>query len=419
MQTEKTPMPEADYDVLVVGGGMVGSMLAAALAQSGNLHVAVLEQSEPVAFEPGSRPEYDMRVSALSIATQRMLENVDAWQGVVSRRACPYREMLVWDGEEGGRTHFKSSEIGATELGHIVENRVLQLALLDRIKTAPSVDYICPAQLESVRHLSDRVVCTVKSESSLRATLDTVSARLLVGADGARSKVRELASIRCKKHMYPQQALVATVETELPQQEITWQRFMPTGPQAFLPLCGSRASMVWYHTAEEVERLKNSDDEMFRIAMQENFPDELGGIRNVLMRGSFPIARAHAETYITERIALIGDAAHTVHPLAGQGVNLGMLDAAALADVVSHASKAGRNIGSMRTLRRYERWRKGDNAMMISILDGFYHAFKPQPKPVREIRSRALSFADQAGLLKRQVMRAAMGLGSDLPKLAR
>lgn len=419
MQTDNAPLPEPDYDVLIVGGGMVGSMLAAALAQSENLRLAVLEQSEPAAFEPGSSPEYDMRVSALSIATQRMLENVGAWPGIISRRACPYREMLVWDGEEGGRTHFKSSEIGATELGHIVENRVLQLALLDRIKAASSVDYICPAQLESVSHLSDRLVCTVKSESAARAVPGTISTRLLVGADGARSKVRDLAGIGCKKHVYPQQALVATIETELPQQEITWQRFTPTGPQAFLPLCGSRASMVWYHTVQEVERLKESDDEEFRMAVQANFPDQLGGIRKILMRGSFPIARAHADTYIAERIALIGDAAHTVHPLAGQGVNLGMLDAAALADVVLHASKVSRDIGSTRTLRRYERWRKGDNAMMISILDGFYHAFKPQPKPVREIRSRALTFADQAGLLKRLVMRTAMGLGSDLPKLAR
>ena len=402
-----------DYDVVIVGGGMVGSMLAAALADGSSLKIAVLEHQEPAPFVPGTEPDYDVRVSALSIATQRMLENVGAWQGIIDRRACPFREMRVWDGEADGSTHFKAGDIGAPELGHIVENRVLQLALLNTIKAADTIDYLCPASLVSYRQGDKRVICEL---SDGRAA---ISARLLVGADGARSTVREQAGIEFERSSYPHHALVATVETQLDQQDITWQRFQPTGPEAMLPLCGHRASLVWYHDEEHVKQLRALSDEEFIEALSAAFPIELGGINKVLERGSFPIVKAHAQHYVAERVALVGDAAHTVHPLAGQGVNLGMLDAAALAEVLLDGIKGRQDPGQRRLLRRYERWRRGENAMMISVLDGFYHAFKPQPAGVRRLRSAALDVADKAGPLKSMVMRHAMGTAGDLPALAR
>jgi len=414
-----------DYDLVIVGGGMVGSMLAAALAMHRSLRVAVLENREPEPFEPGTDPPYDIRVSALSVATQHMLENVGAWQGILDRRACPYREMLVWDSEEQGRTHFKSQDIGSPELGHIVENRVIQLALLDQLKRADNVDYLCPATLARYDSLPDQIVCTLRSHESAdtveKNAVDAkqISTRLLVGADGAQSTLRELSGIGITRSAYPQHALVATVETAIPQQYITWQRFVPTGPEAFLPLCGARASMVWYHTEDEVQRLKLLDDQAFMEAMQSAFPDRLGSIERVIARGSFPIAKAHARRYISERVALVGDAAHTVHPLAGQGVNLGMLDAASLAEVIVDAVGQGHDIGSGRVLRRYERWRRGENAMMISVLDSFYHAFKPQPAPIRMARSAALNIADTVTPLKNLAMRYAMGTIGHLPLLAR
>ena len=402
-----------DYDVVIVGGGMVGSMLAAALATQGSMKIALLEHQEPEPFMAGTAPALDIRVSALSIATQRMLEKVGAWQGILDRRACPYRQMLVWDGETGGQTHFVASDIGVPELGHIVENRVLQLALLDVIKASDSVDYRCPASLVSYQSGAQHISC------ELSAGQGVITTRLLVGADGARSTVRDLAGIDMDRSPYPHHALVATVETELPQQDITWQRFQPTGPEAMLPLMGHHASMVWYHTAEEVQRLKALSDAEFIETLQNAFPPELGGIRAVMERSSFPIVKAHAHHYVAERVALIGDAAHTVHPLAGQGVNLGMLDAAALAQVLLESIDTGRDLGSRRVLRRYERWRRGENALMISILDGFYHAFKPQPVPVQNIRSAALNMADRAGPIKSLIMRYAMGTAGDLPALAR
>jgi len=400
------------YDVVIIGGGMVGSMLAALLAQHSELKVAVLEQRSPEPFPVGSSPAYDIRVSALSIATQNMLKSVGAWQGIVDRRACVYRQMLVWDGEESGSTHFRAGDIGKEALGHIVENRVLQLALLECLHQHDNVDVICPAHVQNFQHSGDQMTLDVSDGS-------TIAARLLVGADGARSSVRKLAGIDMPQDAYEHHALVATVTTDSLQQDITWQRFMPTGPQAFLPLCGSQASMVWYHNADEVGRLKSLDDQAFMNEMMAAFPERLGNITSVSNRGSFPIFKAHASSYIGERLALVGDAAHTVHPLAGQGVNLGMLDAASLAQLVCDASDAGADIGSRRQLRRYERWRRADNAIMITILDGFYHAFKPQPAPVRKLRSAAMSIADNAGPMKRLVMQYAMGTSGDLPRFAR
>jgi len=395
-------------DVLIAGGGMVGGLLAAALAESG-LDIVVLETLAPQSFvvnEP-----FDLRVSALSLASERMLRAVGAWEGVQRRRCCPYNRMLVWDGEQGGETSFYSGDIGETHLGHIVENRVLQLALTDVITRHPDVCYACPAELTGLDVQADWVKVTTADGHELRA-------RLVVGADGARSRVRAVAGIPCAQQTYPQQALVATIKTTLPQQSVTWQRFLPSGPQAFLPLPEEHASMVWYHNAEEITRLRSLSDVEFVSALEAAFPQQLGSVETLIARGSFPLQRSHAERYVRPRIALVGDAAHTVHPLAGQGVNLGLLDAAALAETIINSVRRRQDIGQLHRLRPYERWRRGENALMIQVFDGFYQAFKPQPPIVRQLRSAALDVADRLSPMKRLVIRHATGTSGNLPVLA-
>ena len=413
------------FDVIVAGGGMVGGVLAAALGSARGagepLSVCVLEAARPEPFEIGSDPAHDIRVSAVSVASERLFRAVGAWDGVIARRACRFRRMRVWDGEADAATHkgteFDAHEVGVPALGHIVENRVLQLALLDCIETLPSVTLRCPARLAHYR-LSTQADGASQAAVTLESG-ETLTASLLVGADGARSTVREQAGITMSRSVYEQRAMVATVSTALPQQDITWQRFVPTGPQAMLPLSGHHASLVWYHNEDEIQRLSALDEATFIEELEGAFPAELGSITAVHQRASFPIAKALAESYIGDRIALVGDACHTVHPLAGQGVNLGMLDAGALAETLRDARLAGQDIGARRTLRRYERWRRGENAMMATILDGFHKAFSPQAAPVRGARALALDVAGHVNPARKLVTRYASGLAGDLPRLAR
>ena len=397
------------YDIAIVGGGMVGGMLACALGNS-RFSVAVIEAGDAPEFEADD--DYALRVSALSVASQRMLEVTGAWPGVVQRRACPYRRMLVWDSESGGETLFDSSDIAEPHLGHIVENHVLQLALIERLVEFENIDFFPQTRIEYASFSDTAVHLSFHDGRSM-------SASLLVGADGGNSRVRALADFDVRSELYDDQhALVSTVVTELPQQDITWQRFVPSGPEAFLPLCGHRASLVWYNTPEEVGRLKSLDTAAFTKAVEQQFPERLGGVRSLVGRGSFPLSRMHARQYVKPRVALIGDAAHTIHPLAGQGVNLGLLDAATLAEVIIDGS-GSRDCGAILPLRRYERWRKGHNHMMQLAVDGFYRAFRQQPGPVQIARAGAMMIADKIAPVNQLCMRYASGISGDLPQLAR
>ena len=408
---------ELEFDLVIVGGGMVGSMLCAAIVKgrtqrSEPLSVCVLENRLPKPFIPGSDPKYDLRVSALSMSSQHMLQYVGAWDGIVSRRCCKYKRLSVWDSEQAGRTDFNASDANADQLGHIVENRVLQLALQESIAELSNVTVLSPARLSRYRLTQTGVQIILEDGKRIKA-------KLIVGADGANSLVRRQAGINMDKKVYPQHALVATVSTALPQQDITWQRFIPTGPQAFLPLCGPQGSIVWYHNEEEIARLAKLDNDTFVELLQKSFPEELGEIKSVQARGSFPITKAHVEKYVTHRVALVGDAAHTVHPLAGQGVNIGLLDAAALAQVLMEACDKGRDFGEEAVLRKYHRWRIGENQLMITALDAIYEVFKPRTSLVQHIRSASMNLVDRVEPIKQIVMSHAMGVSGDLPAIAR
>ena len=403
-------MTKADYDLIIAGGGMVGSTLACALRDA-DLKIALLESAPLERIRPGE--ETDLRVSAINRASQRIFAAVDAWNDMTAWRVSPFRDMRVWDAGGFGQIHFDSATLGEPLLGWIIENRVIQYALLERVRQLPAVDLLCPAALETAWP-EDAGGWRVRLTDGREFTT-----RLLVGADGAQSKVRELAEIDTRGWSYHQKALVANVRTAEPHQETAWQRFLPTGPLAFLPLHDGRCSIVWSTTPEQADQLLALDEYDFAHMLTEAFERRLGEIVQVGPRGAFPLRLQHARAYVKPGLALIGDAAHVVHPLAGQGVNLGLLDAATLAEVLLDGLAAGHEVGALRVLRRYERWRKSDNLPMLGIMDGFKRLFGNSLPPVRLLRNLGLNLTDAAGPLKNAMARRAMGLEGDLPKLAR
>ncbi len=397
-----------EFDVVIVGGGMVGAAIACALGGS-SLKVAVIEQLIPENFS--DQQAHDLRVSALSLASKQIIQGVGAWEGVVKRRSCPFKRMRVW--ETAGDTEFNSADIDLPELGYIVENRVTQLALLERMADFDNIHFYAPATINNIQYdVGENSVVTLQDGTELLA-------RLLVAADGGQSRVRQTVGLGVTSWDYQQHALVIYVETDYGQQDITWQRFVPSGPQAFLPLTGNFGSIVWYNSADEVRRLKTLSSEQLIAELTKTFPDCLGKINKVLGVASFPLRRQHAQQYIKAGVALVGDAAHMINPLAGQGVNIGLLDAAALAEVLVEARQNGENIADVKVLRRYQKMRRNDNLRMMTVMDLFYRVFSNDLAPVKFFRNFGLGLAERIYPAKNKVMRMAIGLEGNLPKLAR
>lgn len=400
---------EHSYDVIIVGAGMVGTALACALGEKA-FRVAMVDTSKPAMSWP--EEGYDLRVSALTRATQQILETIHVWPRMQAERVSPFREMHVWDAAGEGVLHFDSAELGEATLGHIVENRVTLKALHQQLAT-----------LESVRLLTE-VQATTLDIDNTTATLtlnndEVLNARLIVAADGSRSWVRQQRGISVRGWDYDQTALVTYVKTAQSHQETAWQRFLPTGPLAFLPLTEGYSSIVWSTTPEQAEQLKQLPEDHFAIELQAAFEDQLGVIEEVGPRATFPLRFFETNAYVGSRLALVGDAAHTIHPLAGQGVNLGMADAASLAEVLSSAKQARKDIGSLNVLRQYERWRRADNRSMLVAMDGFKRLFSNQSSLLGWIRNTGMSLVQQTPLVKNTIVRHAMGLSGAQPKLAK
>ena len=397
------------YDVAIIGGGCVGGTLACALAQEG-LRVAVIEAHEAQRMWPvGS---VDIRVFAITRASERIFRAIDCWEAIERGGVSPFRDMRVWDASGPGAIHFDCAELGEPTLGYIIEQRVIQAALNARMEMLPTLTRLCPAELGAFELAGDAMRITLADGQQLRA-------RLLVGADGAASRVRGMADIAVEVRDYQQEAVVAVVTTEQSHQETAWQRFLPTGPLAFLPLRDGRSSIVWSTTPQQAAELCALDAPEFLERLSAAFDQRLGRVTAVEERARFPLRRLHAKHYIAERLALVGDAAHVIHPLAGQGVNLGLLDAATLAEVVLDAHATGRDYGLYSNLRRYERWRHGDNRVMQRAMDGFKELFGASAPPLRLLRNTGLGMVDRMGPLKQLLSRHAMGLAGDLPRLAR
>ncbi len=403
-------MVNDSFDLIIVGGGMVGATLACALGGS-PLRVAVLDSGPAEIAWP--RDDYDSRVSALTRASQRIFEGVGAWQGMLERRVAPYYAMHVWDATGSGAIHFEAGEIGEPDLGHIVENCVILAALRERMAAFDNITLLCEVEPSLLEKDSDGATVALADGRQLRA-------RLVVGADGARSWVREAVGITATGWAYDQHALTANVYTSLPHQSACWQRFMSDGPLAFLPLPEPNlSSIVWSTTPEHARELAAMEESAFLDALQLAFGERLGRMQAVGRRGVFPLVLQHADAYCRDRAVLIGNAAHAIHPLAGQGLNLGTLDAAALAELLLDAQRRQRDIGSLAVLRRYERWRKADNVAVTAAMDGIKRLFGSTLAPVRWVRNAGLTLTDRTAPVKTAMIRRAMGLSGDLPALAR
>jgi 2-octaprenylphenol hydroxylase len=394
-------------DVILIGGGIVGATAACALGRSG-VRVALVEARAPL--DPEVQPP-DPRVFAITRASERIFRSLGVWDAMQLKGAFAFSEMEVWDSGGEGITHFDCAEIGEPCLGHIIEPRFIQAALWQQLQSIDAVSLYCPARFQSIHVLDDRVEVSLEDSRQL-------SARLLIAADGSRSPVRTMLGMKTRRHDYRQSSLVALVKTSEPHRNTAWQRFLPGGPLAFLPMADGWSSIVWTMPSEQVERLLSADKEVFHEELAAAFEYRLGRIIASGERQAWPLQRLHAHQYVKPRVALIGDAAHAIHPLAGQGVNLGLLDAASLAEVLIDAGQRGRDPGSLAVLRRYERWRRGDNLLMMMAMDGINQVFSKPRSLLHRAANLGLSLVNRSAAARRQLMRHAMGLGGDLPALA-
>lgn len=409
------------FHLLVIGGGMVGACLAALAATNrhfADLRIAVLEAQPPGMPPSDAAGDIDLRVSAISRASERILTEVGAWPLISPRHLCAYEDMIVWDvagrARGPGSIHFSASESGEPNLGTIVENRRVLWAIYDT-----------PAFRNRVTLLRGELAGLEFDDDHATAILSDgrrIEAGLIVGSDGAGSVSRKLAGIETEGRDYDQRAFVTHVRTEHPHARTAWQRFLPDGPIAFLPLADGRSSIVWSTTPEHAERLVADAPERVAVELSGALDAALGEVKIEGPRGQFPLRLAHAKNYCRERFVLVGDAAHAIHPLAGQGVNLGFLDCAALIEVLSGELERGlrpQALGERRILRRYERWRKSENALALGLVDGLSKLFGSSGQLIGWARRVGLSTVDSSMLAKRFLMGRAMGIRGAAPALVR
>lgn len=399
-------------DILVVGGGLIGSALALGLERQGWEVVLVEGASvDEVCAEAGPAREvedFEPRVSALSLASQQLLSGLGAWP-LEDGRCCDYQRMVVWDGEGTGRISFHAAELRVPALGTIVENRRVVAALMRAVRDS-SVQLLDGARVTGWWEEPDA------GRGITLADGRRVAARLTVAADGARSQLRQWAGLPTREWDYCQQAIVCTVRTAQSHRHTAWQRFATTGPLAFLPLAGEGpdadhfCSIVWSQDTAEARRLMALPDAHFRSELAAAIEQQLGPVTAVSRRHAFPLRQSHAKDYTRPGLVLVGDAAHAIHPLAGQGANLGYSDVRVLLEELAGARKAGLGPEDHLTLARYQRRRKGENLAMMAAMEGFKTLFGQEALPLRWLRNTGMRWLDGAAPVKNRLAARAMGL---------
>jgi len=399
-----------DADVIICGAGPVGSVLAGLLA-AGDVRCLLLD-TRPARSGPAPG-DADPRALALTPASRAILDSFDLWRRIPPAGIGRFERMEVWDEGGQGRIAFDCADLCAPVLGYIVRQPELQRALDERLAALPGVAVLRGREPAGLDWHGDRAVLRLTDGGVL-------AARLIVAADGNKSPLRVMAGIEFPVREYGQDAVACLVRTERPHGNVARQRFLRGGPLAFLPLADPhRCGIVWSTTPEHARVLRDMDEEKFHEALGSAFENILGRVLESGPRKSFPLAAANAERYVRGRLALAGDAAHCVHPLAGQGANLGLLDAAALAELVVDAHAHGRDPGAPRVLRAYERWRRSENALMGFALDALQKLFAPGDGLLPGLRNLGLDLVDRSGALKHALMRRAMGIAGDVPALVR
>ena len=388
------------HDVAIVGAGMVGAALALNLAQRG-FDVALIESRAPAPWRDAD--EIDLRVVALASSSVDLFARLDVWTAIASARASAYRRMRVWDALAPGSLNFDAADEGAAALGYIVENRLIQSLLWQAAQHNPEITLRCPARVVATEVADDRRTLVFDDDSRL-------AARLVVAADGAESALRKLVGIQTSDRDYAQRAVVAHVATERPHEDTAWQRFLPEATIAFLPLADGRSSIVWSVPDAQASRLLALDEAAFRAELGAAFDFRLGTITATTQRAAFPLRLRLAERYIAPRFAAVGDAAHVVHPLAGQGVNLGLRDVSELVAALTTARDAKRDFAAEYTLRRFERRRRSDNALSASAFDAIQRTFGSDSVALATLRGFGLAAVDRIAPLKQIFARHAAGI---------
>lgn len=396
------------YQIVIVGGGMVGSALAAALVDS-DISIALIEPntSQQPPQTTLTCAEFDTRVSAITAQSEAFLTKIGIWDSIAEQRKSPYQGMTVWDADGTGEVNFNASELHVPCLGTIVENREIVWALQQRVEQASNITVI----KEYVSHIDNQ------DEQGFTpvflASGQALKTELLVGADGALSRIKQWGEFATCEWDYEHQALVATIELEQSHEFTAWQRFRPEGPLALLPLAAEgdkTCSIVWSTNETECQYLLGLDDDAFCQQLGLGFEHRLGQVMKVGPRAAFPLRQRHAKNYVVPGIALVGDAAHTIHPLAGQGVNLGFKDVAALSEELLRADNGGIQLGNLGVLERYQRRRQGDNLLMMGAMEGFKRLFAAEQPMIRLLRNQGMRLFNRAAAVKQHVVMQAMGL---------
>jgi 2-octaprenyl-6-methoxyphenol hydroxylase len=400
-------MTNLNVDVLIAGGGLVGGTLACALAVGG-LSVCVVDVQDP---GEGLDAAFDGRASAIALSSKRVFDGLGLWS-LMEPETAAINEIRVSDGDSLFFLHYDREDVGAEAFGYMVENRSIRKALANRFKNLKNLTVCAPARIEALE----------RNPGNVCATLDNgriVKARLVIGAEGRRSPTREHAGIKVTHWSYRQTGIVCTAAHALSHDNVAHEHFLPAGPFAILPLPNNRSSIVWTERDELAPALMALDDDGFLGELKERFGDFLGELKVVGPRWAYPLSLQYADRAVDHRLVLAGDASHGMHPIAGQGLNMGLRDVAVLAEVLTDARRLGLDPGDGTILNSYERWRRFDNTLMLAMTDALNRLFSNDVEPIRLVRDIGLAAVNKVPPLKKVFMQHAMGLAGELPRLMR